>query len=193
MAAPEVSVERAELGKPLFYSAWRQSKTPDWSSENWILDKSRSGGTLLDLAIHDLDIALWLFGSPAEALARESSREEGGPGVVTSLLRYSSGAVAQLETGHLMPQGYPFTNGFRAVFAGGALECRQKAGEESLFFRYRGAEAERIGPDELPAALDGDPYAEEIDQFYRAIRSGHPFPVTGEEACAVLELIERLR
>lgn len=42
----------------------RFSTTPDWGWDNWFLDSSRSGGAILDLHIHDIDYARFVFGEP---------------------------------------------------------------------------------------------------------------------------------
>lgn len=45
----------------------RFSTTPDWGWENWFLDADRSGGAMLDLHIHDIDYARFVFGEPLAA------------------------------------------------------------------------------------------------------------------------------
>lgn len=42
----------------------RFSTTPDWGWDNWFLDAERSGGAILDLHIHDVDYARFVFGEP---------------------------------------------------------------------------------------------------------------------------------
>ncbi|MCP0885774.1 Gfo/Idh/MocA family oxidoreductase [Ligilactobacillus sp. WILCCON 0076] len=43
---------------------FRGGTTPLWSWDNWLLDKERSGGCLLDQHIHDVDTINWLLGTP---------------------------------------------------------------------------------------------------------------------------------
>lgn len=42
----------------------RYSQTPMWTVKNWILDPAKSGGCVLDMHIHDVDLINWYFGMP---------------------------------------------------------------------------------------------------------------------------------
>ena len=42
----------------------RYSQTPLWTWNNWILDPEKSGGCVLDMHIHDVDLINWMFGIP---------------------------------------------------------------------------------------------------------------------------------
>lgn len=42
----------------------RFSTPPVWGWDNWFMDKTRSGGAILDLHIHDIDYARFVFGNP---------------------------------------------------------------------------------------------------------------------------------
>ena len=55
-------------------SLWRRQPRPDWSEGSWLADPKRSGGVLFDLAIHDVDYVVSLFGPP------ERVEASGGPG-----------------------------------------------------------------------------------------------------------------
>ena len=61
-------IESGELGHPLAASATRLSAPPDWN--DWMRDEARSGGTVVDLAIHDFDILAALLGPCARVHAR---------------------------------------------------------------------------------------------------------------------------
>src|SRR5581483_8683347 len=55
-------VAAGELGRPLAVSALRLSPPADWN--DWMADRSQSGGTPVDLLIHDFDQMNWLLGTP---------------------------------------------------------------------------------------------------------------------------------
>lgn len=42
----------------------RYSQTPLWTWNNWILDPEKSGGCVIDMHIHDVDLINWIFGVP---------------------------------------------------------------------------------------------------------------------------------
>ena len=42
----------------------RYSQTPMWTWNNWILDPEMSGGCVIDMHIHDVDLVNYLFGIP---------------------------------------------------------------------------------------------------------------------------------
>ncbi len=60
-----------ELGRPLAATALRLSTPPDWNE--WMLDPDRSGGTLVDLMVHDFDLAGALLGPARRVHARASA------------------------------------------------------------------------------------------------------------------------
>ncbi len=53
-----------ELGAVRHACFKRDDGTPRWAWENWFLDGERSGGALLDLHVHDVDLLNSLFGVP---------------------------------------------------------------------------------------------------------------------------------
>ena len=57
-------IESEKWGKPRRAEFARYSCTPYWTFNNWILDPDRSGGCVLDMHVHDVDIVNWYFGAP---------------------------------------------------------------------------------------------------------------------------------
>ncbi|MFZ5587372.1 MAG: Gfo/Idh/MocA family protein, partial [Thermodesulfobacteriota bacterium] len=140
MLAKSLVVE-GKLGRPLFFGAWRESATPGWSWNNWLLDRRQSGGTIMDLQIHDIDLSNWLLGEPLSFYMQEvMAPGRPGPAHVVSNLIYANGAMASLEAGHLMPASYPFTTGYRLVGEEGAVEFMSPRAGEKQVLVYRGEE-----------------------------------------------------
>jgi predicted dehydrogenase len=110
-----------ELGRPLAASAIRLSPPPDWN--DWMLDAERSGGTLVDLAIHDLDVLAALLGPARHVHARATA----GGRHVAALVEHEHGEGA-VEASHAMPGSYPFTARLRVLCERGVLEHRFVAG-----------------------------------------------------------------
>ena len=109
-----------ELGRPLAATALRLSTPPDWNE--WMLDPDRSGGTLVDLMVHDFDLAGALLG-PAR---RVHARAAAGGRHVTALVEHEDGEAA-VEGSHAMPSSFPFTAGLRVLCRRGVLDHRFEA------------------------------------------------------------------
>lgn len=57
-------VAQQKYGRVLSAVLRRLSATPVWGWQNWLLDRSRSGGVCVDMHIHDIDYLNCLFGLP---------------------------------------------------------------------------------------------------------------------------------
>ena len=57
-------IEDGCFGKLKTLSMERLSCPPRWGFENWFADTEKSGGAILDLHIHDIDMARFLLGEP---------------------------------------------------------------------------------------------------------------------------------
>jgi predicted dehydrogenase len=114
-------VASGELGRPLAASATRLSAPPDWN--DWMLDAARSGGTLVDLAIHDFDVLGELLGP----CARVHARAVAGGRHVAVLAEHECGE-GLVEASHAMPPSYPFTANMRVLCERGVAEHRFVAG-----------------------------------------------------------------
>ncbi len=158
------------LGRPLAASALRLSNMPQWSA--WFRDPRASGGAVLDLQIHDLDMLNWLFGRPERIYAQGVQDASGGWNHVASQVRYPA-LSASVETSFMMPADYPFTVGFRVVCEQGVVEYRFRAGgagfesgepAHSLLLHEPGA------PNQPLPCEPADAFEREIVYFVRCVR-----------------------
>ncbi len=183
-------VKSEKFGKPLFFGAWRQSEVPGWSKDNWLHDRSKSGGTIMDLMIHDIDIANWLFGSPKGFAATEVGHpNHSGCSHVVTTLKYANNAYASIEGGHLMPDGYPFLSGFRLVCEQGAIEWNTVHNKPGSIVEYSKSNARFVSMEnETPA----NPYLNELNHFIHALETKTPFKVNLQEALLAVETVHNL-
>jgi predicted dehydrogenase len=152
------SVDRHELGSIRSVTFRRRCAQPGWS--DWITDKSRSGGGAFDLLIHDVDMALRLFGKPLVISA--TGYEDSAKGVdVISARFYYDGFVAEIIGGWMGPGGFPFAMEFTVLGDAGVLEYNS---ESRPLKRYGGGEEVAL------ETMDG--YAAEIAYFAECCRSG---------------------
>ena len=108
-------VESGEYGSIRNALFVRRCGVPDWSK--WLTSEDRSGGPLLDLLIHDLDQALWLFGPPARVAAKSMGEVD----TVSATLLYPDGPEVRVQGGWFAA-GTPFAMGFQVCADKAELE-----------------------------------------------------------------------
>jgi UDP-N-acetylglucosamine 3-dehydrogenase len=167
-------IQSGQLGQPLMASAHRLSNRPQWAT--WFRDPKASGGAVLDLQIHDLDMVNWLFGRPKWVYATGVKGETGGWDHVVAQVEYGT-VRAAVEASQLMPQDFPFTAGMRIVCEDGVVEYQFRAGGASfengspmqyLFIHKTGT------PNQPVPIQAGDAFERQIAYFVECVRSGQP-------------------
>ena len=177
-------IDSGRLGKPLFFNAWRLSATPGWSAQNWMGNKAASGGTVMDLQIHEIDLALWLLGPAKNAvLTQRQSEKLRGSGFchAVSTLQFESGAAAALEAGHLMPEGYEQNSGYRLVLEDGALEFGMTGQDAHMRLNENGKTSD-LTYRYVAECAGSNPYLNEIRHFIACVETGEDFLVKAVEA-----------
>lgn len=184
-------LQSKRLGKPLLATAHRLSNIPQWST--WFRDPKATGGTVLDLQIHDLDMMNWLFGRPRYVFSNGVRGETGDwDHVITQI--YYEGVHASIEASFMMPKDFPFTAGMRILCQKGVVEYQFRAGGASfesgqpLHYLYV-HEPER--PNQPLSFEAGDAFEREIAYFVNCVRTGHP-PLVVTPADARLAVLTSL-
>ena len=85
----------------------RNSQLPVWTWNNWILDAKKSGGCVLDMHIHDVDLVNILFGMPKSVMSSMTSSVVERESILT-LYDYEKFTVISRADWSL-PQKYPFS------------------------------------------------------------------------------------
>ena len=171
-----------ELGRPLAASARRLSPPADWN--DWMADRSQSGGTAVDLMIHDLDQMNWLLGAPRSVYASEPT-----PGHVHAVVEYD-GACGIAEASMRMPRSYPFSSLIRVLCEGGVAEYAFSAapvegeGNIGASASARGLRLYPVGGEATTVPVESaDPWGPEIAYFIECLEQGRePEQGTGEQA-----------
>jgi len=163
------AVREGTFGKLLSLNMFRMGGRPIWSWQNWFIDPARSGGTIWDLHIHDVDYINYLLGQPdhVQASARKSEAT-GSYDIIHAIYTYQGGPQVHMHAGWSMAQ-IPFNHGFDAWFERGFLRFDGKNDPPLLLF------------DDLvqanghaPEYEKGDAYANEIAYFARCVEQGQP-------------------
>ncbi len=107
-------IENGTFGKLKNLSMERLSAAPSWGFENWFADTEKCGGAILDLHIHDIDMARFLLGEP-EAVSCETLDASTLWSVCNTRLFYPE--ITVFATGSWDESNTtPFSMGYRARF-----------------------------------------------------------------------------
>ena len=148
-----------EYGRAIYASFLRTGATPMWSSGGWLMRAKESGG-VLDMHIHDIDVALWWFGRPEQIVA-SGYEEEGLPLIVDAIWRYADSLTAHLHAAwdH---NGGAFRHAFKLVMEKATLVYDMAGNAGSLILIRDGKETA------LPMNI-GTAYQAELDDFATCI------------------------
>lgn len=167
-------VAQGKVGTPAAARTRRGGKAPG----GWFMDHSRSGGVLIDLAVHDFDWLRWTLGEVKHLFARSLGAKTGkGPDYALTTMTFENGAVAHVEATWMDP------GGFRTTF--------EVAGNKGLIQHdSRQNQSLRLssGAFENPLAPTDDPYFKELRGFLDAVQSRSAPPVTGRDGFMALSI-----
>ena len=156
------AIAGGELGLVRSAMFRRRCAAPAWSL--WLGDPSKSGGGVFDLLIHDIDIALHLFGAPDSVEASGYEDLKRGIDVIHAEMFYKHGGSVLITGGWHHPKSYPFSMEYTVVCDGGTVEFSSEGRAPTL---YRADGESQV----LPAPT-ADGYAAEIRYFIECCREG---------------------
>lgn len=176
------AVDEGTFGKIKRLEMNRLSAHPTWGYENWFADTEKSGGCILDMHIHDVDMARFLFGEPqaVSTVAYDGiTRWE-----YESTRMFYPELTAIINGSWSETRGTPFVGSFYAVFEKAALFTEK----DKLFVHPEGGEAQELRPEGI------DMYAREIEYFAETILNDLPNDLNPPESAAEsVRVIEALR
>ncbi|MBI4908098.1 MAG: Gfo/Idh/MocA family oxidoreductase [Acidobacteria bacterium] len=171
-ALPKLGAVRSALFR-------RRCAGPAWAK--WIADKSKSGGGVFDLVIHDADQCVQLFGLPEYVSATGYEDLARGVDVMESQLYYGGGFTATITGGWHHPKSYPFSMEYTVVCDGGTVDYSSLGREASLF--------RADGESELLQVSSVDGYQAEIEYFLECAEDGvRPEMCKPEDSAASVRL-----
>lgn len=171
------AVRSGKLGAIRMAEFRRRSAAPRWSP--WLLDAEQSGGAVLDLLIHDIDMCLHLFGRPDAVAATGYAAPARGIDVANAHLYYDD-LRAVVAGGWYAGGSVPFSMEYTVAADQGVIEYRMADGAPALY-RAGG------GREQLPVA-DVDGYQSEIEYFVECCRTNRQ-----PELCAPEDSAEAVR
>lgn len=159
-------IESGVYGKVYRAEFQRYSQTPMWTWNNWILDPKLSGGCIIDMHIHDVDLVNYLFGTPSSVnsvMTQQKVERES----IFSQYEMSDGTIVLTRADWSLPQKIPFSASALICFE---KACVKLSGESITVY----TDDEVITPD-----VSGDDiYMVEMREFLRCIGEGATSPFT---------------
>lgn len=184
------AVESKAFGELIRLDMKRISPIPRWSWENWMLDIEKSGGTPLDLGIHDLDFIQSIFGCNPDKYHSVYSKLKNDNDYFVSEMSFGN-VLVTTETAWYNAD-IEFAAEYRAVFQNGYIEARNgdvTENHKKVDFSAMNTENQTVGLN--IAATDG--YKYEIEYFLSCIENNRaPQFVTLESTLNTMKLAEKL-
>jgi predicted dehydrogenase len=179
-AAARQLVADGLIGRVAMMSHSITSPFPAWSEDGWLGDPTRSGGPLLDLAVHSFDYLAWVSGARAVRVHAVAGDTPVGPDTYAlATVRYDNDAMGQVQ----VSWANPASRGFR-------LACELVGTEGRLTWDYGSISTGQLhrddGTGEVFDPLGERGYAAELGAFIEAARAGGPSPVPVDEGYQAL-------
>jgi len=145
------------VGRPRAVRATRLSAAAPPDEARWLHDEERSGGLVVDFAIHDIDQANALLGAPRAVTALPAPGDGfGAPVAVT--VEYAEGGIAQILAAADLPAGTPFQTSLDVVGDGGLDALADTPGDpfEEQARYFLACVNAGVGPGRAPVAAAVD-------------------------------------
>jgi predicted dehydrogenase len=156
-------VRDGRLGQIRSASFRRRTPVPTWGP--WERDKALGGGGTFDLLIHDVDMAVSLFGAPQAISSTGYEDLAGGIDIVAGLLHGCRADSVTISGGWFHEGGYPFSMQYTVVGDKGVVEYNSAATNAVMLY-------DKSGTTEIPLGPIDEAYAKQIGYFIECCRSG---------------------
>lgn len=176
-----------QIGRPVtFKSIGRDPFCP----RREYADPAQSGGLIIDMAIHDFDLARWLMESEVERVTAEGTllvcKDLESVGDIDNALinlRFVNGALGNVEVSRNAFYGYDIRT--EVLGSEGALMIGAHQHTPVVLLTRAGAQH-----DVMPYLMErfGDAYRAQLQHFVDCLRDGQPPSVGGADALAALEI-----
>ena len=163
---------------------------------DWFTDYKRSGGVILDMLAHHIDLCCWFFGRPVRVYAQGmllDPSQELPSDYVSSTVTFANGVIV-----NLMCTWQRFGRSGERMEIHGEKGALTMTGAEALEYAALDQEVCKIGAEEMLKGVGvgnanvGNGFLLEMEHFVRAARANEPFTPGLPEAFASFELAEAM-
>ena len=174
-------IQSGQYGKVYSARFQRFSSRPSWSRDNWLMDKTQSGGMPLDLHIHDADYVQSLFGMPIAVSSRALHEPVDH---IETQYRYDSDLIVSAEASWLASTSFGFRMNFEVLMEQASIIYDSSRDPAYLVYPNDGEPF-------MPPLSPKDGYYHEIDYFSRWIQGAiEKERITLQDAKNSVRLIE---
>ena len=168
------SIDEGSLGKPVSAFFVAADGQPTWGFENWFADGKLSGGCMLDLQAHTIDLINWYFGVPdkTSTVAKQCKEDFTGYGSISSNLVYDSGLFVHVWCDWGIDENKHDGRMTRINFEKGYIVRKTGANAELSAVSYEDGGITDISG-RCPDVKSG--YTAEIAYFADCLKNGKPF------------------
>lgn len=173
------AVAAGVAGRP--WTVHAERLTSGHAAPAWLRQERRSGGILVDFAIHDFDQLNLMLGEPLAVTSLGST----GSAVETTV-EYRDGGIGRVLTSMALPAGFPFTSSLDVIGSAGSARYAYSAADSGAptLSDYR----ETSAHGETRARVTGeDPYARQAEYFLRCVEE-HAAPERSPIEAAIAAL-----
>lgn len=181
------AVRAGAIGQVAIARFSRVGSFPDWAE--WFADDELSGGVIMDLMIHDLDVARWVNGRVSEVYATiKRVTSQSGDDIATAqvVLTHANDAISYVR-GVWGAPGSEFWSSFHVSGNAGVLHYDSRVKQAATFELVGVQQGEDMLPDSAAVA---SPYWLELQEFTGAIGGGQPPRVSAEDGIAAVVLAQ---
>lgn len=161
-------IDQGMIGDPIIARTFRGGPIPEWSP--WFLDKSRSGGVVVDLAIHDIDFLMWAFNRGVEKVYAKVEKlvhkDITAEDFALITLKFEGGGIALVEANWALPKKFPFTMKFEVDGTKGMIRSDNQSPVPVKLITNESTEG--FSPETLPWRPSVHPFP--VDPFYRELK-----------------------
>jgi len=161
-------IDQGLIGDPVIARTFRGGPIPEWSP--WFLDKEKSGGVAIDLAIHDVDFLLWCFGEEVERVYAKVRKlvhtDISAEDFAIITMKFRGGGIAFVEANWALPKKFPFTMKFELDGTKGMILSDNQSTVPIKLITNEGVES--FSPETLPWKPTMYPFP--IDPYYRELK-----------------------
>jgi len=174
-------IEAGEIGHPVMFRS--TSRDPKRTSLEFAR-RENSGGLILDMGVHDFDLARWLMGSEVVRVQTEGAclvypelNEVGDIDNAMINLKFANGALGNIDVSRNAVYGYDIRT--EVLGSEGGLLIGKLQQTATLVMTRQG-----VTHDTVPYFMErfGEAYAAEIRDFVGCILEDRPPSVTGQDA-----------